>query len=129
MNPQHAVAVLIIAPEGVPLIRDPKKPAPRYWKLPGGRSEGSETAVVCAAREIDEELGIEIDPDALRVIEEQDRETHTLNFFAIELRTLKGIKAVGDEQEEIRIFPAAEVKKLPDLFPNHRPIVEAALKI
>ncbi len=73
MNSLHAVAVLIVAPEGVPFVRDPKKPAPRYWKLPGGRSEGNETPEECAAREIYEELGIEIDQDGLRVIEQQDR--------------------------------------------------------
>ncbi len=35
--PGNAVAVLIITPEGIPLIRDPKKPAPVFWKVPGGR--------------------------------------------------------------------------------------------
>ena len=43
MNSEHAAAVLIISPDGIPVVRDPKKPIPRYWKLPGGRSEGKET--------------------------------------------------------------------------------------
>lgn len=128
MNPSHAVAVLIISPEGIPLIRDPKKPAPRYWKLPGGRSQGAETPEECAVREIDEELGLEIEIDDLHMLEQQDRGSHTLTFFKIELASLHGIKKIGDEDEEIRIFSKADIFKLPDLFPNHMGIVARELR-
>jgi 8-oxo-dGTP diphosphatase len=128
MNPSHAVAVLISAPEGVPLIRDPKKPAPRYWKLPGGRSQGAETPEECAVREIDEELGLEIEIDDLHMLEQQDRGNHTLTFFKIELASLHGIKKIGDEDEEIKVFSKEEALKLPDLFPNHAAIVARILK-
>ena len=124
MSSEHAVAVMIISPEGIPLIRDPKKPLPRYWKLPGGRSEGSEIPEECATREIYEELGLKIDIDDLRVIERQDRGNHTLTFFRISLSSLQGLKKVGDEQEEIKIFNLSEASKLPDLFPNHRAIIQ-----
>jgi 8-oxo-dGTP diphosphatase len=131
MNSAFAVAVLITSPDGTPLIRDPKKPAPRYWKLPGGRSEGGETAEECAVREIDEELGLEIDIDELKVSDEQDRGNHTLVIFCLELSSLQGIKKVGDEQEEIQIFKSLmEIAKMPDLFPNHQRVVQkAALNI
>ncbi|MDB5258990.1 MAG: hypothetical protein JWO73_198 [Candidatus Taylorbacteria bacterium] len=119
----HAVAVLMVAPEGIPLIRDPKKPVPRYWKLPGGRSEASETPEKCAAREVAEETGLEIDIDNLVVIEQQDRGTHVLTIFRIDLASLKGLKGVGDEHEEIRIFPKSELATMPDLFPNHKTIL------
>lgn len=124
MNSEHAVAVLIISPEGTPLVRDPKKPVPRYWKLPGGRSEGNETPEECAVREIDQELGIELNQDDLEVIEQQDRANHTLTFFRIKLSSLVGLKKVGDEQEEIKVFILSEAAKLPDLFPNHARIVQ-----
>lgn len=125
MNPSsHAVAVLMTAPEGIPLIRDPKKPIPRYWKLPGGRSEGAETPEACATREIFEETGLEIDADSLAVIEQQDRGTHTLTIFRIDLLSLKGMKAIGDEQEEIRIFSRVDLAAMPDLFPNHKTVLK-----
>jgi len=124
MNSEHAVAVLIITPEGTPLVRDPKKPVPRYWKLPGGRSEGTEIPEECAVREIYEELGIEIDPDQLQVIEQQDRGNHTLTFFRIDLVTSKGMKEVGDEREEIKLFKLTDIPGLPDLFPNHKAIIQ-----
>ena len=127
MNPRYAVAVLILSPEGIPLVRDPKKPIPRYWKLPGGRSEGKETAEECAVREIFEELGLKIEQDDLRVIEQQDRGSHTVTFFETELSSLKGIKNEGDEIEEIKIFSSLiEIGKMEDFFPNHLRIVQEA---
>jgi len=123
MNSEHAVAVLIISPDGTPLVRDPKKPIPRYWKLPGGRSEGAEIPEECAVREIHEELGLKIDQDDLQVIEQQDRGNHTLTFFRANLPSLKGMKKEGDEREEIKIFKLAEIATLPDFFPNHKAVV------
>ena len=124
MNSEHAAAVLIISPEGTPVVRDPKKPIPRYWKLPGGRSEGQETPAECAVREIDQELGLELNQDDLEIIEQQDRGNHTLTFFRIKLASLKGLKTIGDEQEEIKVFTLGELAKLPDLFPNHTRVVQ-----
>ena len=104
MDSLHAVAVLIISPEGTPLVRDPKKPVPRYWKLPGGRSEGEETPEECAVREIWQETGLKIKQDDLQVLDQQDRGSHTLTLFRIDLPSLKGLKKQGDEQEEIKVF-------------------------
>lgn len=123
----HAVAVLIETPVGIPLILDPKKPTPHFWKLPGGRSEGEETPEECAVREISQELGLTLDIDSLELIEQQDRGSHMLTFFKVSLPTLAGLKKVGDEQEEIKVFSPAELKNLPTLFPNHRAILDKKL--
>lgn len=125
MDSLHAVAVLIITPEGTPLIRDPKKPVPRYWKLPGGRSEGEETPEECAVREIWQETGLKIKQDDLQVLDQQDRHSHTLTLFRIDLPSLKGLKKQGDEQEEIKVFSSLmEIGKMDDFFPNHRSVVQ-----
>ena len=125
MDSLHAVAVLIISPEGTPLVRDPKKPVPRYWKLPGGRSEGEETPEECAVREIWQETGLKIKQDDLQVLDQQDRGSHTLTLFRIDLPSLKGLKKQGDEQEEIKVFSSLiEIGKMDDFFPNHRSIVQ-----
>src|ERR1019366_7114430 len=113
MDSLHAVAGLITSGGGTPLVRDPKKPIPRYWKLPGGRSEGNETPEECAVREIYQELGLEIDQDDLELLEQQDRGSHTLTFFRINLASLAGLKKEGDEQEEIRIFKLSEIPTMP----------------
>lgn len=127
MDSLHAVIVLIMSPEGIPLVRDPKKPLPHFWKLPGGRSEHNETPGVCAVREIWEELGLAIDIDKLTVIAQQDRGSHSLIFFRITLSSLETLKSTGNEGEEIRVFENIEaVLALPDLFPNHREILKNA---
>ncbi len=123
----HAVAILIIAPEGTPLVRDPKKPAPQYWKLPGGNSTETETPEACAVREVWEETGLRIDEDDLEVLEQQERATHTMTFFKVHVPSLHDLRTEGDEREEIKVFPSLiEIGKMEDLFPNHRPVVQKA---
>lgn len=125
MDSLYAVAVLIISPEGTPLVRDPKKPMPRYWKLPGGRSEGKETPEECAVREIWQETGLEIDQDNLRVIGREDRGDHTLIFFRVDVPALKNLKQQGDELEEVKVFPSLTgIGKMENFFPNHRGVVQ-----
>lgn len=120
----YAVAVLIITPQGVPLIRDPKKPVPVFWKLPGGRSNASETAEQTAVREVREEIGIIIKEKELRIIYQEDRENHILIIFRIDLPALPQLKKRGDEGEEIKIFSPQEILSMNDFFPNHKRVVE-----
>ncbi len=124
----YAVAVLIISPEGIPLVRDPKKPAPVFWKLPGGRSDEGENGSATAIREVQEETGIVLMPESLKVIFEEDRDTHTLIIFEAILPKLPKIKTIGNESEEIKIFKPKEVLVLRDFFPNHRKITERILE-
>lgn len=64
---QHASVVLVLSPEGIPCVRDWRKRDP-LWKLPGGSSEGEETAAQCASRELKEETGICVAPEDLHLI-------------------------------------------------------------
>lgn len=117
---KYATAVLVVAPEGIPMVRDPKKPEPRYWKLPGGRSEGEETPEECAVREVEQETGLILEIDELTLLREEARGSHTLILFRADIPSLADLKMVGAEQEEIRVFTKEEIPTLPDLFPNHR---------
>ncbi len=124
----HAVAVLIITPQGIPLIRDPKKPPPVFWKAPGGRSDASETAKSAAVREVREEIGAKLSENDLAIVSEEDRDSHILTLFAAKLPSLPAIKDRGDEGEEIRIFSPSEILAMHDFFPNHRKVYEKTLK-
>jgi ADP-ribose pyrophosphatase YjhB (NUDIX family) len=128
MSERYAVAVLLLTPAGIPLIRDPKKPLPVYWKLPGGRSEGDETPEAAATREIEEEIGIALTADDLFVIHEEERGSHTLFVFRAERSEVGHLRDRGNEGEEIRFFRPQEILSLQDFFPNHRVIVEHILK-
>lgn len=48
-------------------LRDdrPDIPFPAHWDLPGGGREGQKTPVQCALRELDEEFGLHLSPQAL----------------------------------------------------------------
>jgi ADP-ribose pyrophosphatase YjhB (NUDIX family) len=129
MNSHHATAVLIVCKEGTPLVRDPKKPIIRYWKLPGGRSERNETAEECAIREIQEELGLTIKKEDLTIVDQQDKGTHTLTLFTTELPSLDGLNKIGNEQEEIEVFKLSEIAEMPDFFPNHKNIVQKIARL
>ena len=115
--PGHAVAIMVVAPERIPLIRDPKKPAPVYWKIPGGRSEGEETAEEVALRELEEEIGISM--DELRLVYQENRGNHVFSLFRLDLPRLPQLKEHGDEGEEIKIFTPQEILLRGDFFPPH----------
>src|SRR5690348_1108030 len=93
--PLFAVAVLLTAPDGIPLIRDPKKPPPVFWKAPGGRSMPGETAEAAAVREVKEETGIAITEGDLVRVKEEDRGSHVLVLFRAAPPSLFGLKALG----------------------------------
>ena len=108
----HAVAVLVVNADRkeVPLVRDPHKPEPHYWKIPGGRSEPGETAEETAVREIKEEVGITLDPTKLEVIHCEDRGTHLFTFFYISVPGFLGLKEKGDDGEEVSLFTLTEIQ-------------------
>jgi len=45
-----------------------------YWEFPGGKRESNETLEACLAREVYEELGVEVKPD--RLLCRRDHESH-----------------------------------------------------
>jgi len=118
--PSYAVAVLIITPQGIPLIRDPKKPAPVFWKAPGGRSVLNESAKAAAIREVEEEVGIMLSEKDLIVVFKKDKESHMLVLFAANIKSLPNLKSRGDEGEEIKLFSPKQILAMPDFFPPHR---------
>ena len=117
---EYAVAVLIESPEGIPLIRDPKKLAPLFWKLPGGRSEIGESAQEVAIREIKEEIGLTLKSKDLKILKEEDRGSHNLVIFKAAIDSLDGMKFQGNEGEEIKVFSLEQIKTMKDFFPNHQ---------
>lgn len=124
----HATAVMIITPEGIPLVRDPKKQPPLFWKVPGGRGDATETARQCACREIREELGVTLLESDLRIAYEEDKGSHVLTLFVAKLPALPKLKEIGDEGEEIKVFPPQQLLRMADFFPNHRRVFEKYLR-
>jgi ADP-ribose pyrophosphatase YjhB (NUDIX family) len=59
-SPPNAASVALLHKQHVLLIQRAKAPWDGAWSLPGGRLEAGETAEECAARELNEELGLRV---------------------------------------------------------------------
>ena len=119
---EYAVAVLVVSPDGIPLVRDPQKGIRGilYWKAPGGRNKAGESAMDTAIREVEEETGVGLTEKDLVLIARKDDPSHDLYFYVTEVVRLTGIKARGKKNEEVRVFLPHEVLALQDFFRNHR---------
>ena len=64
------VAAALIDPEGRALLqqRAPHRSMPGLWEFPGGKVEAGETPEAALARELAEELGIQVAPEAMAPI-------------------------------------------------------------
>ena len=117
------VSVLVLAPEGIPLVQDPTKPLPLYWKLPGGRDEDGETPLETGIRETDEEIGLRFLPSDLTLIFEEPRKNHRFFLFVARPLALGQLRKRGSEGENVAVFSREEVKTMVDMHPDHRRIV------
>ena len=123
----RAAGVLVITPQGTPLVREPNKPAPHYWKIPAGKCEDAETVEQCALRELFGEIGVALREEDLKLPCEAERGSHTLTVFLADLPFLPRMRSVGDEGEEIAIFPTADILTMEDFLPSQRPILRKLL--
>jgi ADP-ribose pyrophosphatase YjhB (NUDIX family) len=113
---------------GIPLVKDPTKPAPLYWKLPGGHGNPGEFAELVAVREVEHETAVTLKAEDLLLWDKDDRGSHIISFFVARLGTLGGIKGQSAEGLNVRVFEAEEILSLTDFFPPHRKIFESVIK-
>jgi 8-oxo-dGTP diphosphatase len=111
-------------PFDVLLIERGWDPHEGKWALPGGHVDVGETSRAAAARELAEETGIQVDPDALRqlgVYDAPDRDPRgryvTVAYTLIVDRT---VPTAGDDARAARWWPLNE---LPGLAFDHADIL------
>ncbi|MGE0667730.1 MAG: NUDIX hydrolase [Sphingomonadales bacterium] len=101
-------------------------PGLRYagmWDLPGGGREGDETPVECALRELEEEFGIRVDPDAItwkRVYPSADFPGQAAHFFVGTL-TQAHVDAIvfGDEGQQWAMVHIDDLLAREDFVPRY----------
>jgi len=82
----NAVSVAIFSGGEVLLIQRARPPYQGFWTLPGGRLEAGETPEAAALREIEEELGLTLEP-LIPVSEAPAGGAFILAVFAARLKT------------------------------------------
>lgn len=122
-----AAGVLIVTADGlIPSVKDPHKPSPLFWKVPGGTQEGKETPEECARREVLEECGIDLNtlhPDPLPLLKAEKRDNghgpHTYYMYAVllnqssrNLRLKDGVE--GEVSKYLKPQEVLGVAYLPD---------------
>jgi ADP-ribose pyrophosphatase YjhB (NUDIX family) len=91
------------------------------WSIPGGAMEVGERIADTAVREVKEETGLEVRPEALvgiytdprHVVEYGDGEVRQQFSVCFACRVVGGDLAVSDESLEVGFFSPAEIKTMP----------------
>lgn len=115
--------------------KDPGEPdRPAFWFTPGGKIDPGETAQEAAARELREEVGIEVEPAALGDVIGTEDVTYRFNgisyrqtgvFFALNHESprlhTEGLNALEAQTIDIgRWWPLAELQTTEDvIYPEH----------
>lgn len=78
---------LFVGPTLVTILRDDSDtiPWPNRWDLVGGGREGDESAMRCACREAQEEIGLAVAPEQVSWGRRYQRDNRTFWFFAAHL--------------------------------------------
>jgi 8-oxo-dGTP pyrophosphatase MutT (NUDIX family) len=131
-------AVMILSwaytPSGLqfPMVQDPDKPAPLYWKFPIGRLEDGEHARAGGRREFLEETGahetgFDFDADDLIYVARYDRGNHIQFVYALPLQDLNGVGHTGQEGERVDVFGVEKLMEA-DFFRPQREVIDDLLE-
>lgn len=116
-NPRASTAAFILNEEGELLVaRRGKEPAKGTLDLPGGFVDNDENAEQGMVREIKEETGLDINPDAVEylfsipnVYHYSGMDIHTLDFFFLCHTTDDAVVKANDDAAELQWLPLREV--------------------
>jgi ADP-ribose pyrophosphatase YjhB (NUDIX family) len=119
-NPK-LVAVAVIARDGkVLLVRRATEPGQGLWSIPGGYVDRGEVVEEAAAREAQEETGLEVRIE--RLLGLYSRPGHPIVVAAYTARVVSGTPRPGPEVLEVGFFPPDGLP--PVAFPNELRILE-----
>jgi 8-oxo-dGTP diphosphatase len=105
-NPFPTVDVIIELPEGIVLIE--RKNEPYGWAIPGGFVDYGESLEAAALREMQEETGLELKAEDLRLLgcysdPARDRRSH--NISTVYVARASGTPKAGDDAAALAVFP------------------------
>ncbi len=105
-NPLPTVDVIVALPEGIVLIE--RKNEPFGWAIPGGFVDYGETLEHAAIREMQEEIGLVLEEQQLRLLgcySDPARDKRSHNISTVYVATATGTPNAGDDAAAFGIFP------------------------
>ncbi|WP_459193439.1 NUDIX hydrolase [Halosimplex sp. J119] len=134
-NPVPGGAVVVLDGDAALLIERAIPPDVGAWAVPGGILEVDESAQVGAARELEEETGLSVDPDALELVrtgfemDDPDAGSYLSITFAVEREHTRGSVVAGAEASDARFWPFAALREKRDTVRSvDRNRIEAAVE-
>jgi len=113
-NPVPCAGVAVVDPDrGVLLTRRDVPPGVGTWSLAGGHMEVEEAPAAAAARELEEETGVRVDPDDLSLLDaypvSRGGEKHVVSIgYAVPAAATAGDPAPGPEVQTVGWFTPSE---------------------
>lgn len=100
------------------------------WEIPGGKIDSDEDAARTAEREVEEELGVNI--EIVREIGDRhfDEDGYTMHYTWFLAKVLEGAPRVAEPKsyDNLQFFSLDELKNLKGISPNTRNFVEELVK-
>lgn len=116
-NPSPVAAVIIHDEEAnVLLVKRGIEPGKGKWSLPAGFLELEESASEAAARELEEETGLEIEPAELEHVHDMNFERFPdqyllANVYAVAASKTEGKLKAGSDADEVKYWDLEELKR------------------
>ena len=128
---QITVTAAIIWQDGKVLIT--KRPEGTHleglWEFPGGKKEEAENLEECIAREIEEELGIQIKPERFLLTVNHEYETMIVDLYIFECSLVSGspVSKEGQDMKWVKLadisgysFPPPDIEVIEFLHRNNK---------
>ncbi len=106
----------------IPLIIEPGHVTPQ-WKIPGGTKKFGETPAQTAIRELEEETGLIVAINDLKLVQRLNLRGHDRYLYKVEILSFADLKEMGTEREIVRIFTIKEIQIMDDLLIQHRKLL------
>lgn len=125
-NPAPCAAVAVVDGDSVLLVERAVPPGVGEWTVPGGHMEVDEQPEVAAARELREETGVGVDPEALALVDAEllapFRGKRAVSIvYAVSAAETEGTPTAGSDAADVRFFTPREVGGEEFSFRPHAP--------